>query len=118
VGLDVDPLAIEAARGNAELNGMMRRCHHSRASLGRIRSRFDVVVANVDRATLVSSAGLLGARVHARGLLLLTGFLVEDAAEIARVYRARGFRVTKRIFELDFTLLQLRRTGVPSRTRT
>ncbi len=118
VGLDVDPVAIAAARRNAALNGMSRRCHYSRASLRRISSTFDVVVANVDRATLVSSAGLLGARVRTRGRLLLTGFLAEDTAEIARVYRAQGLRVTKRSFELDFTFLELRRTDPPSRTRT
>ena len=109
VGLDVDPDAIAAARRNAALNGMARRCRFGRSSLRRLRSSFDVVVANVDRATLVDGAGLLAARVQAQGYLFLTGFLTEDAAEVARVYRAEGFRVTKRIFELDFSLLELRR---------
>jgi ribosomal protein L11 methyltransferase len=114
VGLDVDPAAIAAARRNAALNGVTRRCRYSLASLGRIRSTFDVVVANVDRATLVGSARLLAARAAPAGRLFLTGFLAEDVAEIARVYRAQGFRVTKRLFEVDFSLLELRRTRPPA----
>ena len=118
VGLDVDPAAVAAARRNAALNGMTRRCHYSRTSLARIRSTFDVVVANVDRATLVGRATSLGARVAARGRLVLTGFLAEDVPPIAVVYRAEGFRVTKRHFELDFSLLELERARRSSRTRS
>jgi ribosomal protein L11 methyltransferase len=117
VGLDVDPDAVIAARRNAALNHMTRCCTYGRASVRRIRSAFDVVVANVDRSTLTEMANALGVRVAARGRLLLTGFLVEDARWIRSVYRAQGFRVTKRLFEDDFCLFELERTRRASRTR-
>ena len=114
-GLDVDPAAVAAARGNAARNGLERRCRFSRAPLGKIRAIFDVVVANVDRATLTERAGALATRVGADGHLVLTGFLEEDVHEIVRMYRERGFRVTKRVDEAGFTLLSLSRTAGPLR---
>ncbi len=110
VGLDVDPDAVSAARRNAALNHVTRRCSFGRTSVRGMRATFDVVVANVDRATLTEMASALGARVAAGGRLVLTGFLVEDARWIRSVYRAQGFRVTKRLFEDDFCLVELERT--------
>jgi ribosomal protein L11 methyltransferase len=108
VGIDVDPIAVEAARRNARLNGSERQSRYSRASLARISSRFDVVVANVDGATLQKNAASLSARVAMNGNVVLTGFLRADVRDVARPFRALGFRIAERVNESDYALLVLR----------
>ena len=110
-GVDVDPVAVHAARRNALRNGAASRCRFTDAPLGRLRSRFDLVVANVDRATLVAQAASLSARLRPGGVLLLTGFLTEDVRSVLGAYRALGFGVTKRARDGDWILLSLRRAS-------
>jgi ribosomal protein L11 methyltransferase len=105
VGVDIDEAAVEAARKNAVLNGHDKKSRFRLGGLARLRSTFDVVVANVDRATLIAQAASLAARVSPGGVLVLTGFLADDAREVARAYRASGFRVRKRARDGDWVRL-------------
>jgi ribosomal protein L11 methyltransferase len=91
VGIDLDPRAVAAARGNAARNGVARRCRFSGSPASRLRGQFDVVVANVDLRTLGALAGAMPGLLVPGGKLLLTGVLAEDAEDLERVYRAVGF---------------------------
>ena len=108
-GLDVDPAAVDAARANAARNGVSKQCRFGSGSLGSLRTPFDLVAANVDLATLDKLAESLAKRVAPGGILLLTGFLEEDARPLSRRYRALGFRACGRREESGWVLLAFRR---------
>lgn len=90
-GIDLDPEAIASARRNAMLNQLEDACAFDDALLGTITARFDLVVANLEPRTQVELIEQIAARVEPRGTLVLTGFLVEQAAAITAPLAALGF---------------------------
>lgn len=87
VAVDINADAIEATRRNAALNGMDRRLEATRAPLGEIEGAFDVVVANVGRASLVELAPQLVQRVSPRGWLAVSGISPSQCSLVAGFLR-------------------------------
>jgi ribosomal protein L11 methyltransferase len=81
--VDNDPLATEAARVNARINGVADRVMVVDGSLGEIRGRsFPLVLGNLTGALLLSVARDLGGFVEPRGRLLLSGILTEEKEKL------------------------------------
>ncbi|NHC07850.1 50S ribosomal protein L11 methyltransferase [Azonexus fungiphilus] len=82
-GVDIDPLAVEAANANADSNGVAARFSDSAEALA---GEYDVVVANILSNPLRVLAPAICAHVRAGGRLALSGILREQAEEIIAVY--------------------------------
>jgi len=87
LGIDLKPEAVEAARRNAELNGMMERFDASASPLEQIADRFDTVVANVARAGIVSLAPQLLARLAPGGWLAVSGITPGQCEQVGAFLR-------------------------------
>jgi len=87
VAVDIHADAIEATRRNAALNGFERQMEARLAPLGAIEGAFDVIVANVGRATLVELAPELIRRVSPSGWLAVSGFSPAQCSLIAASLR-------------------------------
>ncbi|MEZ5658776.1 MAG: 50S ribosomal protein L11 methyltransferase [Burkholderiaceae bacterium] len=89
VGLDIDPLALVAAAGNAQING---------AQVGWLGpddgrpAQAAVVVANILASPLKVLAPLLEQLVAPGGALVLAGLLDHQAGEVAACYRTISMR--------------------------
>ena len=83
VGVDIDPLAIAAARANAQRNGVIATFHDSAQP---IAGAYDLVVANILSNPLRVLAPAICARVRRGGRLALSGILREQADEIMAIY--------------------------------
>jgi ribosomal protein L11 methyltransferase len=95
VGCDLDPLAAHAARDNARRNGLDRRLHVFTGSLDALAPcRFDVVVANLLRSELEPC--LPGIGLRARGPVLVSGLLEDEAERAEAALAAAGLRVVAR----------------------
>jgi ribosomal protein L11 methyltransferase len=109
VAVDVDPLAVEAARDNAERNGVVVDVR-----LGGIATvkgeRFAVVVANLDSATLIRLARELVAVLTADGEVIASGVGNPRAAAVADALRGVGLRVSVRTGN-EWALLRARRNA-------
>ena len=107
VAVDVDPLATDAARANARRNGVAIEVRS-----GGVEAvdgeRFDVVVANLDSATLVRLAPSLAAALPAGGELIASGVGNPRAAEVAAALRAVGL-ATSAVAGEEWALLRARR---------
>lgn len=81
-GIDVDPIAIAAARRNARLNGARARLETT--PLSAIAGTFELVVANLEAPVLLALAADLARCTAPGGALVVTGFIDEREAEIRR----------------------------------
>ena len=83
LGVDIDAQAVQAARSNAERNGIKAGFEDSAQE---IRGQFDIVVANILSNPLKALAPALCAHVRPGGLLALSGILCEQAEELMAIY--------------------------------
>lgn len=98
VGEDFDPVAIDCAREYAQLNGFDGRLTLAvrEAQVERAEDSFTptLVLANLDRQTLLLAADSVCRYATGGARLLLSGLLVDQRAEIEAAYAARGVYVT------------------------
>lgn len=86
VAVDADPVAVRCARENAAANGLGGRIDFQVGSAEGLRSRFDLVMANLLPQELLKSASLLARRVSPRGALVVSGVLRGQMREIAEAF--------------------------------
>lgn len=102
LGGDNDPEAVDVARENADLNGVPELCAFTVSAglqadeLAR-KAPYDLVVANILAGPLVELSDSFAAAVKPGGRVLLSGLLVEQAAQVLSAYEQRGFNVERRI---------------------
>jgi len=82
-GVDIDPLAVQAARDNAERNQVDALFADSAEP---VAGEYDLVVANILSNPLKVLAPAICAHVRPGGRLALSGILAEQADEIAAFY--------------------------------
>jgi ribosomal protein L11 methyltransferase len=85
VGVDIDPQAVEAARDNAERNGVQA---DFRLSGDLSDGMYDVVVANILTNPLKALMPLLAARARPGGRIILSGILDSQAEDVMAIYGA------------------------------
>jgi ribosomal protein L11 methyltransferase len=109
LGVDVDPVAVESAGANAELNGLADRCRFERTPVRELSGTFDLVVANIELPALAHLAEDLRRLVGAQGQLSVTGFLSADMPDVADTFDVRSFARTERFEDAGWVLLELGR---------
>lgn len=99
LGSDNDAEAVVVAQENAVLNGVGGLCHFVEAAgldtpeVAK-RAPFDLIVANILAGPLVELAPSFAAAARR---ILLSGLLVEQAAEVLDAYGHHGFRIERRV---------------------
>ena len=108
VGLDTDPLAVEATRANAERNGLADRVTVVGGSLPAVAGpRYGLVLANLVAAVLVGLAPRLATHLEPGGVLLASGIIAPRAAEVVGAMEAAGLRVRDRRDDGEWVSLRL-----------
>jgi len=110
LGVDTDPIAVEATLANARRNGLARRIRARVGSLPTGDSPFDVVFANLVAGLLVPLAPLLREEVRPGGRILASGIFIDREAEVREAFGAVGLRVSTRTAEGDWVALEARRS--------
>jgi ribosomal protein L11 methyltransferase len=109
VGVDTDPIAIEATRANARRNRVARRLRADLGSLPSGGGPFEVVLANLIAGLLVPLAPLLRDEAAPGGLLLASGIFIDREAEVRGAFEAAGLVVDERVADGDWVALTARR---------
>lgn len=109
VGVDTDPIAIEATTANAARNRLARRIKVHRGSLPSGAGPFDVVLANLIAGVLVPLAPLLRDELRPGGTLLASGIFVDREAEVTAAFEAAGLGSVDRSAEGEWVALEVRR---------
>jgi ribosomal protein L11 methyltransferase len=95
VGIDTDPLAVDAARKNIRTNHTPDVDIRG-GSLSEINGTFDVIAANLISGVLVELADELSARLNENGVAILSGILSEQAQEVVEAMSAAGLKTIER----------------------
>ena len=106
LGLDTDPIAIEATVANARRNALVRRLRAREGSLPSGEVPFDVVLANLIAGLLVSLATRLAEELRPGGVLLASGIFIDREGDVRAAFDAAGLEVTGRRAEGDWVALE------------
>jgi len=93
VAIDIDPIAIEAAKENCELNAATSRLLLITGEVAALRraERFDFVLANVNKLVILNSLPAFNQLLNPNGRLILSGILVEEGEQLKRAFLEYSF---------------------------
>jgi len=111
LGVEYDPVAVECARGYAAENGFADHLEFRCGTLAEVDQQGtlqpDLVLANLDRQTLLLLCDELAGYVRHGARLLLSGILIEQAQEIVEVYSKVGALLFRRREQEGWVALEL-----------
>jgi ribosomal protein L11 methyltransferase len=115
IASDIDQVAVDVARANAEVNGLADRLICLEAAgfdHPKIRSAapFDLVFANILKGPLIELAPDMGKLVAPGGRVILSGLLAVQAQAVLAAYEAQGFRLEHREDIGEWSALTLQKT--------
>jgi ribosomal protein L11 methyltransferase len=111
LGLDIDPIAIEATEANARHNRVGKRIRAREGSLPTEEGPFDTVLANLIAGILVELAPHLADEVLPGGTLIASGLYVDREPAVREALEAAGFDVVQGWHESDWVALEATRAG-------
>ena len=109
LAIDLDPEAVAAALENVRLNDLMDRVWVEETPLAALRQQFGLILANITAPDLLQLAEALTARLLSDGVLIISGFLTEDASRLSARYQALGLHQTGFLTQEDWGALIFRR---------
>ncbi len=111
LGVDTDPIAIEATEANAARNGVAKCVAARVGSLPAAGGPRDVVLANLIASLLVALAGPLRDELVPAGTLLASGIFRDREGEVVAAFGAAGLDVVGRSADGDWVALEAVRRG-------
>lgn len=110
VAFDADPTAVEVARANLLRNGIADRVELWQGRLAELDDgrHFDRVLANLLAPLLCELAGDLAAALADGGLLITSGLLVDQEAEVTSALEGVGLRISDRRSDGEWVALAAR----------
>ena len=111
LGVDTDPIAVEATTANARLNSQARRLRVRRGSVPSGERPFDLVLANLIASLLVKLAEPLRDELVPGGRILASGIFRDREGDVRTAFEAAGLTVIRRWAEEDWVALEAVRVG-------
>jgi len=113
VGLDIDNLAVEATKENAEVNGVTDKIVVEQGSLENVITsarRFDFVVVNIlAKIILKMTENKLGDTVRPGGIAIFSGIIETQVEEVEEALRKTGLEPYARRQQGDWFLIEAKR---------
>jgi ribosomal protein L11 methyltransferase len=109
LGVDTDPMAIEATVANAGRNALAERITARAGSLPSGATGHDVVLANLIASVLIALAADLRDELRPGGIVLASGIFVDREDEVRVAFEEVGLTVTIRTAEGDWVALEATR---------
>lgn len=93
VAIDNDPLVIDVAQDNAQVNGVFNKIDFSCATADMLSEQFDFVCANILHNVLAEIMGDLKALMKPKGYMVLSGILDEKKPVVLEAVEKNGLQV-------------------------
>ena len=96
LGVDIDPVAVEVAAENIELNGVanVAKAHYGDLTKG-IDYKADIVVANLMADLVMMLSEDVARHMQPGGLFISSGILVEKEVQVTEHLRSQGFGIVE-----------------------
>ena len=107
IGIDTDPLAIDAAHKNIELN-QSEGIELRKGDIGSASGTYDMIAANLISSTLVQISGDIAARLAPGGIVIMAGILKGQDDEVAAAAEKAGLRRVERLLDGKWVTLAFR----------
>ncbi len=114
-GVDVEPVAVRSARGNAARNGVASIVRVAEGSIGEgqpFQGQYDLVVANIIARILIDLAPALTEAVRPGGALILAGIIDVKEQPVRDAFAALGLSLARREERDDWVALVMRKPDV------
>lgn len=108
LALDIDPVAIKAARVNVRANGLQHVVTLQRRTISPEDANeggFDLVVANLYTKVILSIAPTLMAQLAPKGTLIISGIMADRVAEVEKCLEKEGCTLLRMDREGDWAVL-------------
>lgn len=110
VAVDVDPLAVRAARENAERNGVDGRVQVLRGNLlDAAEGSAGLVVANIIADVIITLAPAAASVLNPGGVFISSGIIAQRSGEVLAALGADGFAVEERVTEGEWVAFVARK---------
>jgi len=96
--IDIDPLAVIAARENITLNGLTN-IEVKAGNISVVEGTFDVIIANLISGTLIEIASKVVLRLNMGGMIILSGMLLGEEDMVEDAYRKAGLDLKEKSFD-------------------
>jgi ribosomal protein L11 methyltransferase len=106
LGIDIDPIAVEATRANARHNRVGRRIRARDGTLPSEEGPFDLVLANLIASVLIEHAANLATELVNHGTLIASGIFIDREPETVAALEGAGFRMIGRWHQSDWVALE------------
>jgi ribosomal protein L11 methyltransferase len=106
LGLDTDPIAVDATTANAARNRLAQRIDARQGSLPSANGPFDVVLANLIASLLVDLTALLRGELRPGGVLLASGIFIDREPDVRESFSKAGLEVVGRSEEGEWVALE------------
>ena len=104
VGIDIEPVSVEVAKTNSEINGTTEIEWRVGDVLDELPGKtWDVVVSNIISATLINLAPLVG-RLIDHGYWIVSGIIEANWSDVRKAAEAQGFTYREHKFEEGWTM--------------
>jgi ribosomal protein L11 methyltransferase len=105
LGVDIDPVAVQATLANAKHNRLGKRVRAREGTIPSGEGPFDLVLANLIAGVLVEHATTLASEMAEGATLIASGIFRDREPEVVRAFQGAGLRVTGRWAESDWVAL-------------
>jgi ribosomal protein L11 methyltransferase len=107
--VDIDPLAVEVARENLAINGLLDQVECSTTPLESLDGCFNVIMANILAEELVRLAPFLSERLSTGGSLVLSGILAEKEGLVRNGFSPQPLEYLDTLREGEWVALHYRK---------
>ena len=91
IAVDIDPNVIDNLQENIQLNNTLP-IHYLQGTIADVGdNQFDILLANINRNVLINDAGEIADRIRHNGLLICSGFYMDDLKIIEQKYEKLFF---------------------------
>jgi ribosomal protein L11 methyltransferase len=96
LGIDTDPMAVEAASRNVEFNGLENVAIKG-GIITHVEGLFDVIVANIYFDVLITIAHEIISRLKPGGVAILSGMIVSQGDHVIRLVEQKGLTLMEKV---------------------
>jgi ribosomal protein L11 methyltransferase len=98
IGVDIDPLAVDAAMRNADLN-RLSHIQIKEGSIADVQGSFDMIAANLMSEVLIRIAPEIASRLNTPGIAILSGMLVGQEDDVLTAMETVGLKLIEKIID-------------------